>query len=54
MSKQSLKASIAAVIKANGIEDITGDKLQEKLFEIIDATYTDIILLTASDFTGEK
>jgi|UppTroSEARF10012_1034513.scaffolds.fasta_scaffold00291_2 hypothetical protein len=54
MSKQSLKLSIAAVIKANGIEDITGDKLQEKLFEIIDATFTEIILLTASDFTGDN
>ncbi len=54
MSKQSLKISIAAVIKANGIEDITGDKLQEKLFEIIDSTYTEVILLEASDFTGNN
>jgi len=53
-SKQELKISIAAVIKANGIEDITGNKLQEKLFEIIDSCFTQNIILTSANFTGEN
>ena len=54
MSKQSLKISIASVIKQNGIEGITGNVLQEKLFEIIDSTYTEIIILSELDFTGDN
>ena len=54
VSKQALKISIAAVIKANGVEDITGNKLQEKLFEMIDACFTSIIILTITDFTGNN
>lgn len=55
MSKASLKASVAAAIKTNGVEGITGDILQEKLFEIIDATYPTAqnILLTSADFTTD-
>ena len=34
------------------LEGITRNVLQEKLFEIIDSTYTEIIILSELDFTG--
>ena len=54
MSKQTLKDSIAAAIYENTEEDIGGDALQEKLFEIVDACYPvlQVILLTSDDFEG--
>ena len=39
MTKQELKDSIASVVKTNGENEITGDNLQAKLFEIIDECY---------------
>jgi len=55
MSKQTLKDSIAAAIYENTQEEITGEILQEKLFEIIDVCYPElqVIILTASDFEGD-
>lgn len=41
-TKAELKASIADVIKTNTTQDITGDNLQEKIFEVIDWTDTDV------------
>lgn len=53
MSKATLKASVASVIKTNGIEGITGANLQAKLFEIIDATYPNGgLLLTSASFVN--
>ena len=39
MSKTSLKASIATVVKTNGVRSITGSNLRGKLDEIVDAIY---------------
>lgn len=39
MSKTSLKASIATVVKTNGVRSITGSNLRGKLNEIVDELY---------------
>lgn len=56
MTKAELKTSIAAAIYENETEDIGGDALQEKLFEIVDACFPVMqnILITVDDFEGDS
>lgn len=56
MTKAELKTSIADAIYENETEDIGGDALQEKLFEIVDACFPVMqnILITADDFEGDS
>lgn len=55
MSKQALKDSIASIIRDNIYEDIGGNDLQEKLFEVVDACYPtkQTILLSSTNFTDD-
>ena len=53
MTKQELKDSIASVVKTNGENEITGDNLQAKLFEIIDECYANSLLPSQTGNSGK-